>query len=98
MARDHLTPATLIGQFAVPEILARKRAERGIYASTPYNPVIKRRRVDNIGYARSFYDHQTQPIDMVVGQTWNAYEDRIPAAVQEVATAGPIPLIDSWIW
>jgi hypothetical protein len=98
MARDHLIPAVLLGQFAISDDFAKKPRDRGIYASTKNNRTIKRRRVDNVGYARNFYDHTPLPEGIAAGQTWNAYEDQIPAAAAEVTNAGPLSLINSWIW
>lgn len=98
MARDHLIPAVLLGQFAIPDDFAKRPRERGIYASTNHNRTTERRRVDKIGYGRRFYDHAPLPSGIVAGATWNAYEDRISAAIEELAGSGAIPLIDSWTW
>jgi hypothetical protein len=40
MARDHLIPAVLIGQFAIAADLGKSARERGGYASTRNNPSI----------------------------------------------------------
>ncbi len=98
MARDHLIPAVLIGQFAIPEDFTKKARDRGIYASTKNKRITERRRVEKIGFATNFYDHPPLPSGIAAGETWNAYEDQIPAATIEVTKAGPFPLIDSWIW
>lgn len=72
MARDHLIPAVLLGQFAIPDDFAKRPRERGIYASTNNNRTTERRRVDKIGYGRRFYDHAPLPSGIVAGATWNA--------------------------
>lgn len=100
MARDHLLPAALIGQFSLDSTPSARK--RKIWCTTKQDRKRRPRcvKAENVGYREDFYSHPgwDDPATGSVDDAWRSYEQKIPVAINSMKRAGQWGLYDTELW